>query len=84
MDEIKQLLQDYEAVLKRIKERLITIEFRIPGLGKEDKRILGTIIYETLVDLAQVRVPPEMRARLGPELMRRIDEMMKIFLPEEN
>lgn len=81
---LEQLIQDYEAAFRRMKEKLMMAPFKMAGLSEEEKAILSALIRETLLEIAQIQVPEEFRDRLGPELTRRIDEMMKAFLPSEH
>ena len=83
-EKTEQLIQHYEAAIRRVKDKLMMVPFRAIGLSEEDRATLSAVIHETLLEIAQIQVPEEFRERLGPELTRRIDEMMKIFLPSEN
>jgi uncharacterized HAD superfamily protein len=84
MEEAEQFIQEYEAKLRRLRDRLMSIEQRLPHLTEDERIIWNTVLRETLIEIANVKVPEEINRQLPPEIVRRFDEMMKAILPDDH
>lgn len=84
-DEIlEEVIRNCRAAYGRIKQKLLTLEFKMTGLSEDQKQLLSALIREVLLELAKAQMPEELRGRLGPDLTSRIDKVMTIFLPDEH
>jgi len=81
--EAELYLKAFADDMLRTKEKLLRIEFQIPGFTEEQRQIVAQIIRQSMIELAKERLPAKFRKRLPPQLAKRADELFKLWAPEE-
>ena len=81
--EAELYIKAFEDDIQRAKEKLLRLEFKVPGLSEEAKGALAAVTREILAEIAKERLPAKLRKRIPPELANRIDYPFKLWSPVE-
>ena len=83
--EAEHLILEFKEMLTRLKEQMLQMEFRLPKeLFDEEKRVaLAAVVRESLLEMAKEKIPEELRNQY-PELAKKLEEAMRVLLPEEH
>ena len=81
--EAELYLKVFEDDLRRAKQKLLQMEFQIPDLSEDHRRILSQMIRESMIELAKERLPTELREGIPAQLANRVDELFKLWEPNE-
>ena len=77
------LFKDYEKRLRRLRDSMLRVDEKIPGLSSEDRAVLVELVRETLTELAATdHVPAKIRQE-WPDLAKRFDELAKVLIPPD-